>query len=137
MKLVEEFQIINSVKGLNELRVNVERIAFSWSLSKKQLFEIHLIIEEVCANYIEHVESNVLSFIGVELCLEKSKILITITDNGPEFDPTKMTDPNVHLPIDERTAGGLGLYLVRHYSDSISYRRTNNTNILIIEKKLN
>ena len=134
--MIEEFQIVNSFKGLNELRLNLERIALSWNFSKKQLFETNLIIEEICANYIEHLESNAISYIGVRLCLEKSKLLITITDKGPKFDPTKMADPDVHLPIDERKAGGLGLYLVRHYTDSISYARINNTNKLVIEKKL-
>ncbi len=136
MKTVEEFQIQNFSKGLDELRVNLGRIASSWSLSKKQLFEINLIVEEIYANYTEHVENNTIHPVEIKLCREKDKLVITITDQGPEFDPTKIPDPDVHLPIDQRKAGGLGLYLVKHYADTISYTRTDNTNILHIEKKL-
>jgi serine/threonine-protein kinase RsbW len=134
--MVKEFQIINSIEGLNALKIHLERIAHSWNLSKQQLFEINFIIEEICANFIEHVEDSAESPIGVKLHLEKAKIFITVTDKGPEFDPTKITDPDVHLPIDKRKAGGLGLYLVRHYADSISYVRNHNINTLYIEKKL-
>ena len=136
MKTVEEFQIQNSSKGLGELRVNLERIASSWSLSKKQLFEINLLIEEIYANYTEHVENNRVHPVEIKLCREKDKLIIIITDHGPEFDPTKTADPDVHLPIEQRKAGGLGLYLVKHYADSISYSRTDNTNTLHIEIKL-
>ena len=136
MEIVEEFQIQNSSKGLDELRVNLERIASSWSLSKKQLFEINLIIEEIYANYTEHVENNTMHPVEIKLCREKDKLIIAITDHGPEFDPTKTPDPDVHLPIDKRKAGGLGLYLVKYYADSISYSRTDKTNILHIKKKL-
>jgi anti-sigma regulatory factor (Ser/Thr protein kinase) len=136
MKLAEKFQISNSTNGLNKLKVQLESIALSWRLTKKQLFEINLIIEEICTNHIEHAESNAESFIGIKLCLEKSKILITITDNGPEFNPTEMTDPDINVSITKRKAGGLGLYLVRHYADSITYTRTQHTNRLYIEKNL-
>ena len=137
MKTVEVFQIQNSGKGLDELRVHLEEIASSWSLSKKQLFEINLIIEEIYTNYTEHAENNRLYPVKVKLCREKDKLGITITDQGPEFDPTGTTDPDVTLPIDQRETGGLGLYLVRHYTDTITYTRTDNTNTLHIEKKLN
>jgi len=132
----EYFKITSSLNGLNDLRGHLERIASAWSLSKKQLFEINLIIEEICVNYMEHADNSAINGIGVKLSLEKALLSITITDQGPEFDPTKVAEPDVHLPLDERKAGGLGLYLVRHYTDHISYTRTNNTNTLIIEKKL-
>ncbi len=134
--MTENFQITNSMNGLNDLRLKLERIASAWSLSQTQLFEINLVLEEICMNYIEHTENAENSCIGVELVLENSTVFITITDTGPEFDPTKVADPDVCLPAHKRKAGGLGLYLVRHYIDKISYKRTNDTNVLFIEKKL-
>jgi len=134
--MTKEFQIIGSLKGLDDLRVHLEKTALAWSLSQNQLVEINLILEEICSNYIEHGESNALNSIKIQLILENSLLSIRITDEGPEFDPTTVSDPDVHLPIDKRKAGGLGLYFVKHYTDSISYRRINNTNNLFIEKKI-
>jgi serine/threonine-protein kinase RsbW len=137
METVEEFQILNSGKGLDQLRLHLEKIASSWNLSGKQLVEINLIIEEIYSNYTKHVEDNRMQPVEIRLNQEKDTLVITISDHGPEFDPTETTDPDVTLPIDQRKPGGLGLYLVRHYADSISYTRTENTNRLQIVKKLN
>ena len=50
---------------------------------------------------------------GVEVCL---------TDYDVErFDPTIAREVDVEAPLSERTAGGLGLYLVLKMADSIHY----------------
>lgn len=134
--MIEEFQIINSKKGLGDLRVSLERIALSWNFSKKQLFEINLILEELCANYIEHVGEDKMSFLEIKLFLDGSDLSITFQDNGPPFNPTRVSPPDVDLPIEQRTAGGFGLHLVKHYTDKISYSRKNDKNIIYMEKKL-
>jgi len=134
MKLNETFQIDNSLEGLDELKTHLNRIAASWGLSKKILFETNIIIEEICTNYMEHVEHNLHSPVEVELCLKDNILLIVITETGPKFDPTKTSKPDIHLPLEERKAGGLGLYLVQYYADSISYTRKKNTNILSVTK---
>ena len=95
MKMVEKFQISNSLAGLETLRVNLERIAHAWGLSEKQLFATNFLIEEICANSIEHTEPDAIDFIGISLSLEDAKLFITITDHGLQFDPTKTTDPDV------------------------------------------
>ncbi len=136
MKTVEKFQISNSLAGLETLQVNLERIALTWGLSEKQLFETNFLIEEICANSIEHTEPDAIDCIGISLSLEDAKLFISITDHGPQFDPTKTTDPDVNLPVEERKAGGLGLYLVKHFADKISYARIDNTNTVTIKKEL-
>lgn len=135
--MIDHFTITSSLQGLKDLKGHLERIAFAWSLSKKQLFEINLILEEICMNSISHVkENNITNEIGVTLSLEKLLLTITVTDQNPEFDPTRVSDPDVWLPLHKRKAGGLGLYLVRQYTDHISYTRAGNTNTLIMTKEL-
>ncbi len=134
--MAEYFKIENSATGLDELRVQMERIARSWNLTKRQWFEISLVVEEICVNYLEHVECCADACIGVEISLENSVITIIITDKGPCFDPTKVPDPDLCLPMRQRRPGGLGLYLVRYFTDQVSYRRSGHTNILTIKKRL-
>ncbi len=135
MIMTKKFCIASSMDGMNELRLQMEYIASAWSLSKRQLFEIDLVLEELCMNFIEHTESVESDNIEIELALENSTVYITILDKGPEFDPTKVAAPDVCLPQHQRKAGGLGLYLVKHYIDKISYKRFHDTNILSIVKK--
>ncbi len=134
--MIAEFQIINSPKGLHDLRVSLEKIASSWNFSKKQLFEINLILEELCANYIKHVGGEANSFIDLKLSSDGSNLSITVKDDGPPFNPTDIPIPDVTVPVDLRKAGGLGLHFVRYYTDSFSYSRKNGKNIIYITKKL-
>jgi anti-sigma regulatory factor (Ser/Thr protein kinase) len=134
--MIEEFQVINSKEGLGDLRVSLERIALSWNFTKKQLFEINLILEELCANFIEHVGGEEVSFLEIKLSLDGANLSITFQDSGPPFNPTSIPAPDVKLPIEQRNAGGVGLHLVKKYTDLISYSRESKKNIIYMEKKL-
>ena len=66
---------------------------------------------------------------GVEVCL---------TDYDVErFDPTVVGPIDVDAPLDERTPGGLGLYLVLKMVDSIhyEYRNRQSTITFIVDRK--
>ncbi|MBL4901892.1 MAG: ATP-binding protein [Desulfocapsa sp.] len=136
--MIESFKIKGSQQGLEELKSNLERIAFSWKLSKEELFELNLILEEICTNSIMHVKENHrTNEIEITLVREGSLLTMTVTDQNPAFDPTAVKDPDVTSPLHKRKIGGLGLYLVKQYVDHISCTRTGNTNTLIMTKKLN
>ncbi len=136
MKLCENFQINNSLKAIDELKVHLDRIADPWNLTGTQLFEINIVLEELCVNYIKHVAKNGDSPMEIGLCLDDSVFHISIIDHGPEFDPGSIAEPDISASLDERTPGGLGLHLVRYYADFITYKRKENANILHIEKHL-
>ncbi len=134
--MCEYSQKIKSLEGLQALGDELDRLAPVWGISKKDLFEINLIIEEVCTNYIEHGEGGGKNCIGVSITLAGSVVLITIRDQGPRFDPTAVADPELDLPMEERREGGLGLYFVKHFADKVLYSRQDNSNVLTIEKTL-
>ena len=37
--------------------------------------------------------------------------------------------------VEERKIGGLGVFLIRQVMDGVAYRRDNNKNILVLEKR--
>ncbi len=134
--MIAELLVVSSNKGLHDLNEFLDSIALSWDFTKKQLFEINLILEELCTNYIEHVGEDNKSFLEIKLSSDGSDLSITVKDNGPPFNPTKVSVPDVNQPLDQRKAGGIGLHLVRHYTDKISYSRKNGKNIIYMKKKL-
>ncbi len=133
----ENIKVINSIEGIEFLRVSLETIALSWNLPKKVLLELNLILEELCTNYMEHAGEPPKSFLEVQMVLDGSLVVITVKDKGKPFDPTKIPDPDINLSIDKRKTGGLGLYFVKNYSDSIMYARKDGSNVVTITKSLN
>ena len=68
---------------------------------------------------------------------DKKVVTFVISDTGQPFDPTKEADADITLPAEKRPVGGLGIHLVRHIMDSISYEYADHRNILTLRKKFN
>ncbi len=63
-------------------------------------------------------------------------IQIMFRDNGIPYDPLKSTDPDVTLNAEERDVGGLGIFMVKKFTDTIMYERDGDENVLIITKSI-
>ena len=59
-----------------------------------------------------------------------------LSDQGKEFDPTlkEDADPNVN-PID-REIGGMGIYIVKHIMNEVTYQRLEGKNLLTMKKDI-
>jgi len=67
---------------------------------------------------------------------EANEMMLTFTlhDKGMPFDATQAAEVDVEQQAEQRIEGGLGIHLMRHYMDHISYERKNDENILTMQK---
>ena len=108
----------------------------SEGLSEDATLQIALAVEEAVSNVINH------AFAGlpppyvttVRLNIAEQLVSVEIVDNGHPFDPTKAPDPDVSASLEGRSPGGLGIHLIRGMMDRISYRRSDDTNVLRLEQ---
>ncbi len=86
---------------------------------------VDLATEEIFVNMVTYnTESN--EDILIEMVPHALGLEVRLTDYDVErFDPTSVASVNVDAPLDERTPGGLGLYLVMKMVDSIHYEYRN------------
>ena len=96
-----------------------------------------LALEEVLSNVIRHGLKDVLSpDIRVRFTLEPAAFEFVVSDNGMPYDPLSRPDPDVNLPIERRTPGGLGIFLVRRLGDVVNYEYRDGRNHLLFRKLL-
>lgn len=50
------------------------------------------------------------------------KLQIELADSGTPYNPLHAKQPNLSDKLEERTSGGLGVFLLKELSDSVSYR---------------
>lgn len=62
---------------------------------------------------------------------------MVFTDSGIPFNPLQKSDPDITLPAESRSIGGLGIYVVKKTMDDVSYEYKNGKNILTIVKNIN
>ena len=131
---------VPSDKGrLYQVQEFVEECLSDCGASGKTLMQLQLVVEEIFVNiasyaYSPHGSGDV--DISCDVVDDRMKVIITFTDEGPEFDPLGKEDPDTTLSAEDRPIGGLGIFLVKRTVDGISYRREDGRNILTIEKDL-
>jgi len=86
---------------------------------------VDLAMEEFFTNMIKYNKGTDAD-IEIELKPVGKGIQVSMTDfNVDRFDPTQAPDVDTNAPLDERTPGGLGIYLVMKMVDSVSYEYQN------------
>ena len=59
-----------------------------------------------------------------------------IVDDGAPFNPLERESPDTTLPLEQRPVGGLGVMLVRHLVDEITYDCEGGRNRVLLGKRL-
>jgi len=60
-------------------------------------------------------------------------VAMTFLDVGKPFDPTcEIATPDIGAALEDRTVGGLGMFLVKKMSKSVTYRREDGQNVLSV-----
>jgi len=130
------FQIKNRCSELGVLHATLVCLQKEWSLSSRTVMELNLILDELVSNIVEHGDSAQESAIDIRLTKKNAVITLVVTDEGPPFDPTITPTVDITVPLEERKCGGLGIHLIRKFSDNCKYKRVKNQNVLTLEKIL-
>lgn len=107
------------------------------SCPMKAMMQIDIAIDELFGNiahYAYHPEVGSAT-VRVEVTEDPLAVIITFIDNGVPYDPLAAEDPDITLSAEERTVGGLGIYMVKKSMDEISYEYKDGQNILTIKKR--
>jgi serine/threonine-protein kinase RsbW len=96
---------------------------------------IQLCIDELFHNICRYAEIPAYSGgkelpVSIILKREKSNILLVLSDIGKKFNPMDVPPPDLTAPVEERSVGGLGLYLVQSTAKKINYTYKNKKNII-------
>jgi len=82
---------------------------------------VDLCVEELFVNMVTY-NTETAADILIEMHANEHGVEVSLTDYDVErFDPREADNPDIDAPLDERTPGGLGLYLVLKMVDSIHY----------------
>lgn len=133
----KSIRISNKIEELTIIFNEIEQICNRRKISKEIQLKIQLIAEELISNtifhgYIDQKEHH----ITIEIALENDKINVSIIDDGIAFNPLLADNPDINTSIENREIGGLGIFLIKSFADSIEYKREKNLNILQFSKNL-
>ena len=119
-------------------QVHVRSFLDSASCSMRTLFELDMVVEEVFINVASYAYPDSTGMVSLDLTLDEEQnfLCLTFRDSGIPYDPLRKQSPDLSAPAEKRPIGGLGIFLVQKYSDSLSYEYADGENRLTIGKKL-
>jgi serine/threonine-protein kinase RsbW len=107
------------------------------SLPPAQSMNFELALEETFTNVVMHGSPpGPVPHVEVSLVFAAGRVTLTIEDNGAEFDPLTLPQPDIQAKIGDRRVGGLGVFLVRQMMDAVSYQRIGLRNQLRMSKHI-
>lgn len=112
---------------LSWIKVQLEPMKFE----KRVLHKVELASEEALANIINHAYQGRSGKVEIVVNCFETRAEIAFKDNGPSFNPLKISDPDTSLPINKREIGGLGVHLIKQCVSDLFYTRVGNKNVLI------
>ncbi len=101
------------------------------------LFAMRVCLEEIFCNIVMHGNPDGVTggYVDVEIGLDPTRgcLCMSIEDDGPAFDISQAEAHPVSQSLEETEPGGLGILLIRNFSDKLIYRRTDGRNRVTVE----
>jgi serine/threonine-protein kinase RsbW len=114
------------------MNLEVEAFCAQNAVPAKKLYAVQLIIEELVTNTIKYGNGAMIA-IEIEKEAKAEGLKLVITDNSTPFNPLEAKPPDTGLAAEERSVGGLGLFLVGKMVKALNYERQNGFNRLTVE----
>ena len=128
-------KFINTLDVVGELPEFIATLAKRFGLDDALCSRVNLLLEEALVNVVSYAyPEGTTGEIALSACFEDAggKLILSISDSGKPFDPTKAEAPDLDASLEDRPIGGLGIYLVRTLADGVEYKRENDRNILTV-----
>ena len=119
-----------SVENLPEVSAFVEECADRFDLDDRKKFGLLLALEEAFVNICSHAYPDGAGEAGITCTGDGDDFVLEIADRGTAFDVLSLPDPDITLDVVDRQVGGLGIHFIRTLTDSVSYHREKDQNIL-------
>ena len=122
---------------LAEVRALVREVAEAADAPVACMDDLVQAIDEAASNVIRHGYAGAPGWLDVTADVVDDRIVVTLEDAAPSFDPTGVPAPDLSVPPQQRRPGGMGIHLTRMAMDTMEHSpRPGGGNILTMARRL-
>lgn len=133
----KSLQLLNEVTKLEEITTFLDVLADEWELQPALVMSLNLVLEEAFTNIVFYAwDDNDQHLIDLDFEKNGDMLKISISDEGRKYDPTEKAEPDFGTPVEQRSIGGLGIFLIKKIMDNVEYQSVNDRNILVMTKNI-
>jgi len=132
-----ELRLTNKLAEIDRCLAALGEICERFELPTEIQNNFSVVLDDLLNNVINYAyEEHGEHIIDVILSTDGQRFIVSVTDEGVEFDPFARREPDVSSSLDDREIGGLGIHLIRNLMDDYSYRRVGGKNVTTLMKRL-
>lgn len=121
--------------SLSEIYEFAEGILAANDVADAARFSVHLALEELFVNMVKY-NPDVVGDIDIDVSVAENTVKVTLTEYGvPEFDVTVPKKVDIDAALEDRTPGGLGVYLIQNLADALEYEYGDGRSRVIFTKE--
>jgi serine/threonine-protein kinase RsbW len=121
-----EHWLPSDLSATSGIQAEIASVLIAFEFAELDIFAIRMAIEEALVNAIKHGnQMDPRKGVRVIYRIRSERFDISITDQGPGFDPSEIPDPTA--PENLERPCGRGLLLIRHYMTGVSFEHGGNT----------
>ena len=118
-----------------ELRALVRKAALDADAPPECIDDVVQAVDEMATNVIVHGYAGRPGWLELAIEVGERRLVMTLEDEAPAFDPRPHPEPDLSVPPERRTPGGMGIHLLRLSVDKIDHRpRPGGGNILTMTR---
>ncbi len=131
------FRLRNDLSELETLRQKLDQFKTAAGIPDKTIFEINLVLDELFSNIVScGFQDTKEHWVDMTIAQEGKTLILSVQDDGIPFNPSTVQPIEMDCSVEERRIGGIGIHLVKHIVDEMSYRRLNARNVITLKKTM-
>jgi len=118
---VFDLSVKASLDNLQEVRSFIDRAGARLGVGESVLGDLRLAVDEAVTNVVLHGYGNAGGDVEVHMRADGDDVVIRILDRAARFDPDEVESPHLDMPLRDRPAGGMGIFLIRQMTDQAEF----------------
>ena len=132
-----ELRLVNDLKEIDRCLAGLEEICKRFQIPADIRNAFSVVLDDLLNNVISYAYEDAGEHsIDVILSTDGQRFIVSVIDEGVEFDPFLSKEPDINGALDERQIGGLGIHLIRNLMDDHFYRRDGKKNVTTLMKRI-
>ena len=113
-----------SLDAVAALRQPLQQLLITAGGDPEAVGDVMLALNEAIINSLHHGYQGQPGWLQIEIGRAGQSLVIQQYDKAPPFDPTAVPPPDTSLPLAVRPLGGMGVHMMRNFTDELHYQRT-------------
>ena len=127
------------IKNLPEIMEFIDDLLDRNSATMSAKSQIDVAVDEIFSNiaFYAYPKGQIgKAKVSVIMSADNEEMTIIFEDRGKPYNPLEKEDPDTTLSLEEKSIGGLGIFIVKKTMDSMEYENVNGHNVLTLKKKI-